>query len=153
MIRIRRFGVVRTATVAAVLYGLGSLIFFAILAVFFLIAGSSLSDVPGTNLPGFAIGAGGAIGILIGGVIFAAIYGVFGWIITAVLCLMYNVVAGMTGGIELQLEASPARSAPATPPAGWTSPAPAASPPAAPPAASPAAPTEPPTEPPAAPSA
>jgi len=141
MIRIRRFGVVRTATVAAVLYGLGSLIFFAIFAVIFLLAGSSLSDIPGTDLPGFAVGAGGAVGILIGGVIFAAIYAVFGWIITAILCLLYNAVAGMTGGIELQLEAPPV--APAPPAPTWSPPA--GSPPVAPPPPSP--PTEPPTSP------
>jgi hypothetical protein len=142
MIRIRRFGVVRTATVAAVLYGLGSLIFFAILAVVFLIAGSSLPDIPGTDMPGFAVGAGGAVGILIGGVIIAALYGVFGWIVTAILCLLYNAVAGMTGGIELQLEAAPV--APAPPAPSWSPPAgspPAASPPASPPTEPPSSPT------------
>ena len=142
MIRIRRFGVVRTATVAAVLYGLGSLIFFAIFAVIFLIFGSSLSNIPGTDVPPFAIGAGGAVGILISGVIFSAIYAVFGWIVTAILCLLYNAVAGMTGGIELQLEAPPV--APALPAATWSPPAgspPAAPPPASPPTAPPTAPT------------
>ena len=40
MIRIRRFGVVRTATALAVLYTVAALIFFGIFAVFILLAGA-----------------------------------------------------------------------------------------------------------------
>jgi hypothetical protein len=79
MTRIRRFGVVKTATVAAVFYALVALIFFGIIAVFVLIAGTSFVHVPGNQIPGGMFGAtAGTMGVLIAGVIFAAIYGVFG---------------------------------------------------------------------------
>ena len=117
MIRIRRFGIARTATVLAVLYALAALIFFAIFAVFVLIAGSSMSDIPGAeNIPGFAPAAG-AVGVLIFGAIAAVFYGLFGWIFTAIFCLLYNWVAGFTGGVEFELKAAPAVTAQAAPPA------------------------------------
>jgi len=153
MTRIRRFGVVKTATVAAVFYAVTSLIFFTIFALIVLIAGTSFTNVPGNQIPGGMFGAtAGAMGVLIAGVILAGVYGVFGWIFTALACLLYNVVAGFTGGIEFQLELAPAP----PPVATWTpaaaappeapvpeAPAPAAPPPAAPP---PAAPSEPPAD-------
>lgn len=140
MTRIRRFGVVKTATVAAVLYFLISLLFFGIVAIFVLIAGTQFINVPSNQIPGGMFGAtAGAMGVLLAGVIFAALYGVLGWIFTAIGCLFYNLVAGFTGGVEFQLELVPPPAAmPAT---TWTPPA--AQPPAAPP---PAAPTEPPAQ-------
>jgi hypothetical protein len=122
MIRIRRFGVVRTATALAVLYTIAALIFFGIFAVFILLAGAQQP-----NLGGFDMGAG-VVGILIGGLVASAIYGLFGWIFTAIFCLLYNWVAGFTGGVELELKAAPVVTAQPLPPA-----APPASPSANPP--------------------
>lgn len=141
MTRIRRFGVVKTATVAAVFYALAGLIFFGITAVFVLIGATAAIDIPSNGFPGGMFGAtAGAMSVLLVGVIFAGLYGVFGWIFTAIACLLYNWVAGFTGGIEFQLEIVP-------PPAAL--PAPTWTPPAAPlpAAAPPAAPTEPPAAP------
>ena len=49
----------------------------------------------------------GVVGILIGGLIASAIYGLFGWIFTAIFCALYNWVAGFTGGVEFELKAAP----------------------------------------------
>ena len=49
----------------------------------------------------------GTMGVLFVGVIVAGIYAVFGWIFTAIACLIYNFIAGFTGGIEFQLEVVP----------------------------------------------
>ena len=49
MIRIRRFGIVRTATALAVLYTVAALIFFGIFAVFILLAGRSSLPSPGST--------------------------------------------------------------------------------------------------------
>ncbi len=131
MIRIRRFGVLRTATVLAVLYALAALIIFAIFALFILLAGTQQPALPG----GFDMGPG-AVGILIAGLILSAFYGLFGWIFTAMFCLLYNWVAGFTGGVEFELKAAPSVTAqtisppPAVPPSP-VSPEPPASPPAA----------------------
>jgi hypothetical protein len=105
MVRIRRFGVVKTATVAAVLYFVVTLIFVALFALIVLAAGSSSFSAPGAQVaPGLSAGAG-AGAILIGGVIIAVIYAIVGWIFTAIACALYNLVAGFTGGIEVELQA------------------------------------------------
>jgi len=137
MVRIRRFGVLRTASVLALLYGLAALIFFAIFAVFVLVVGVQSPNFPG-GMPGFDAGAG-AVGILIFGAIAAAIYGIFGWIFTAIACLLYNWVAGFAGGVEIKLEAVQVLAAPPPPVATAppASPPPASPPPASPPPASP----------------
>ncbi|HET9496822.1 MAG TPA: hypothetical protein VFP83_00630 [Candidatus Limnocylindria bacterium] len=125
MVRIRRFGVLRTASVLALLYGLAALVFFGIFAVFVLVAGVQSPSMPG-GIPGFDAGAG-AVGILIFGAIAAALYGIFGWIFTAIFCLLYNWVAGFAGGVEIKLEAVtlPVPAAPVPPPAGPPAPPPA----------------------------
>ena len=60
-----------------------------------------------------------------------ALYGIFGWIFTAIACLLYNWVAGFAGGVEIRLEAVPV---PTVPPSPVVT-APPAPPPAEPPAA------------------
>jgi hypothetical protein len=101
MYSIRRFGVVRTATIVAVMY----LIVTAVIVVPIVVLGG-IAAVLG--------GQGGAVvvGIAVTGLIIGAIYGVMGWVFTALACLLYNLAAGWVGGIELQLEAV---AAPATP--------------------------------------
>jgi hypothetical protein len=100
MFRIRRFGVVRTANVVALLY----LVVFAILilpfAVFFMATGTT---------PGQA-------GALVGGAVAALVfYVVLGWVFTAIACLIYNFVARFAGGIEVEVE----RVGPGGPSAGY----------------------------------
>lgn len=118
MYRVRRFGVVKTATVVALLYMVIIAIF--IVPVLLLIAafGSAAGSVSNINM-------GGIISI---GLLAIVGYGIFGWIATAIGCLLYNLVAGWTGGIEVQLEAVQTP----TPPPAWT-----ATPPPPPPTPSP----------------
>jgi hypothetical protein len=114
MYRIRRFGIVKTATTVAVLY----MVIVAIFVVPFLV----LAAIAGTGM------ASGDTSFNVGGVLavgLAAIflYGLLGWVITAIACAFYNLVAGWIGGVEIQLEAVvtpppvPAWGPPATPPA------------------------------------
>ena len=84
--RLNRFSVGQTAKVLGVLYGLLGLVFLP----FFLLAAV------------FAPNEGGiSVGLAIA---FPVIYGVCGFIFTAIGCALYNVVAGMVGGIEVQLD-------------------------------------------------
>jgi len=102
MFTIRRFSVVKTATVVALMYVLIVGIFFipfAILAVAI----------------GRGDGAGAGIGILVFALIAALLYGVVGWILTAIACAVYNLAAGWVGGIEVQVD----QVAPPTPPQLW----------------------------------
>ena len=84
--QIRRFGIGQTAKVVAVLYALMGLLFLP----FFLAAAAFAPRETG-------FGTGFALGLPI-------IYGVVGFIFTAIACAIYNFVAGFVGGIEVELE-------------------------------------------------
>jgi len=86
--QIRRFGVGQTAKVVAVLYAIMGLIIVPIFPI-----ASMLSP----NKSQF--GTGFALALLI-------IYGVVGFIFTAIGCALYNFVAGLVGGIEVELDGS-----------------------------------------------
>lgn len=95
MYRIRRFGILKTATVAAIMYVI-------IIAIFF---------VPATLIVGIASTSGGAStvgtnvgGLIIAGLLAALLYGLLGFVVTAVACAVYNLAAGWVGGIEVQVE-------------------------------------------------
>jgi hypothetical protein len=83
--QIRRFGVGQTAKVVGVLYALMGLVFVPIFLM-----GSMFSP----NKPAF--GAGFAL-------LLPILYGVLGFIFTAIACAIYNFVAGLVGGIEVEL--------------------------------------------------
>jgi hypothetical protein len=84
--RLKRFSIVQTAKVLGVLYALMGLIFLP----FFLLA-ALLSP----NQAGFGVGFAILLPIL---------YGAAGFVCTAIGCALYNWVAGMVGGIEVQLD-------------------------------------------------
>ena len=86
MARIDRFGVGQTAKVLGVLYGLMGLVFVP----FFLIAAMFTPSEAGFGL-GLAI-------------MMPVLYGVAGFVFTALACALYNLVAGWVGGIEVELE-------------------------------------------------
>lgn len=86
--RIRRFGVGQTAKVLGVLYGLLGLVFTPF---FFLMSAASPDSFP--------FGFGFAI-------LFPVMYAVMGFIMVALGCALYNLVAGWVGGIEVELETS-----------------------------------------------
>jgi hypothetical protein len=87
--QIRRFGIGQTAKVIGVLYALMGVV---LIPIFLGIAMFSPSQ------RGF--GSGFAIALPI-------IYGVMGFIATAIGCAIYNVVAGWVGGIEVELDGAP----------------------------------------------
>ena len=88
--RIRRFGVGQTAKVLGVLYGLMGVVLIPI----FLIAARFSPDGP-------AFGTGFAVAIPV-------IYGLVGFVFTAIGCLIYNLVAGWVGGVEIEIDETPA---------------------------------------------
>lgn len=85
--RIQRFGIVQTAKVFGVLYGLMGVVLlplFALMAVF----GHSSENPFGL---GFAL-------------TLPLLYGGFGFVFVAIGCWLYNMVASWVGGIEVELE-------------------------------------------------
>ena len=132
MFRIRRFGVMKTATVVAVMYMLIVAIFLVPIALIGLLVAPSQGQSAGAAL----------VGILTLGVVAILGYGLLGWIFTALAVALYNVAAGWVGGIEVQVETV----APPPPMPVWgptttqvpPPPPPAAPPPVAPPPSTPA---------------
>jgi hypothetical protein len=124
MYRIQRFGVVRTATVVAVLYAL----IFGIILVPLVLLGAlvgATSDQP------FLGGVGLLVGLIV--VLFvAAFYAAVGWVFTALACLLYNLAARWVGGIEVAVQVVPPPPMPMVPSTGWGAPSPPPSPPSAP---------------------
>jgi hypothetical protein len=115
---IKRFGVFSAAKIyAVVMAGIGLVIGIP-LGLLMIIFGAAMMSVSGRGSA-----AGGGVGIGIG--LFYMIglpimYGVLGFIIGAIGAAIYNLAAGMLGGVELELEN--AESSYATPPAPqWNS--------------------------------
>jgi hypothetical protein len=87
--RVTRFSIGQTAKVVGLLYG----VLGVILLPFFLIAA-----VLGPEEGSFGVGFALALPVL---------YGVAGFIFTAIGCALYNWLAGMVGGVEFELDTSP----------------------------------------------
>ncbi|HET6318855.1 MAG TPA: hypothetical protein VFG86_20560 [Chloroflexota bacterium] len=90
--RIRRFSVVQTANLAAIVY----LVLFAIFLVPIGLIG---------GIAGGAVGGGNYSAIFL--IFVPILYAIFGWIFVALACLLYNLVAGWVGGVEFTLEDAP----------------------------------------------
>jgi len=90
MKRIKRFGVIQTAKVAALIY-------FIVFAIFCIPIGLISNAIGQELFPEMAIG-----GTFL--VIVPFLYAVFAFIVTAISCWIYNLIASWIGGIEVQLE-------------------------------------------------
>ena len=84
--RLSRFTIGQTAKVLGLLYGLMGLIFLPFILIAAMVS-------PNEN--GFGVGVALALPIL---------YGVFGFVFTAIGCALYTWVAGKVGGIEVSLD-------------------------------------------------
>ncbi len=97
MFRIRRFGVVRTANLAAILYLLVTLIIILPFVVILAAAGPmEFTDQFGRTA---SVNFSPVLLLLL-----PLLYAVIGWIVTALFCLLYNLAAAITGGVEIQLD-------------------------------------------------
>jgi hypothetical protein len=94
MVRIRRFGVIRTATAVAAIY----FILVAIIAIPFAII---VSTTPMTYTDQFGRTFRFELSPLLA-LFLPFIYAGIGWVFTALACLIYNLAARFTGGIEFE---------------------------------------------------
>ena len=93
MYRIRRFGVMKTATVVAIMYMIIVGVFAIPFALLALVAAPSQGS-----------GFGGAGSIVIFALIAIVVYGLIGWVFTAIAVAVYNLAARWVGGIEVEIE-------------------------------------------------
>jgi hypothetical protein len=112
MVRIRRFGVIRTSNVAAVIY-------FILTAIFVIPFTLLAAATPMT----FTDRLGRTVSFELPWVLLLFVpflYAGIGWLFTALACLIYNLAARWTGGVEFEAIAvapsPPPPAQPATPP-------------------------------------
>lgn len=95
--RVTRIGVLSAAKMYAVLMGFFGLIFGAILALVSLLgAGVAATSDDGASALAFGLGIGAVIALPI-------MYGLLGFISGLIGAWIYNVVAGLVGGLEIEL--------------------------------------------------
>jgi len=101
MQKIRRVGVLSLGTMLAAIYAALGIV----LLPFFLIAGifGALADQAG----GGAEAAGAGIVMVLVAIFLPIFYGVFGFISGIIVAAIYNLIAGWTGGIEVELSTPP----------------------------------------------
>lgn len=97
--RIRRIGVLKAATIGGIAYAAMSLLFVPLM-LFFIVASRSMA-------PEVAYGGGdwlmGPAFLLLA----PLIYGILGFITAAIATAVYNLIAMMVGGLEIELEPVP----------------------------------------------
>lgn len=89
---IRRVGPLSCAKVAGLLYLIIGFIFGAFVSLFAL--GGMLASRTDSSLPGMLFGAGAIV-------ILPICYAAFGFIMTLIMTALFNVIVGITGGIEV----------------------------------------------------
>ncbi len=94
MKRVKRFGVYQTSKVGAITMFCISLI----IILPFALLGRLIGGMSGNHFPGFPFGGGFFL------IVLPFIYGILGFIMTAISCLIYNMISKWTGGIELEFE-------------------------------------------------
>lgn len=108
MVEVRRIGVLSLALMSGLLYTALGLIFGILFAciTLFGVAGLAASM---EDLTGFG---GGIVISLLYAVCFPIMYGVIGFIAGAILGLLYNVIAGIAGGVKIELQSTDVAKAP-----------------------------------------
>lgn len=92
--RIRRIGVLKAAIIGGIAYAIMSLVFVPVFLLMIFVSGPMMNDMGGPERmigPAFMLLA-------------PLIYGVLGFIGTAIAALVYNLIAMMVGGLEIELE-------------------------------------------------
>jgi hypothetical protein len=116
---IKRFGVISVAKIYGLLTFIVGLIIGVIYGLFFIIFGAAMSAFA----PGGRDAAAGGIGSVVVGIVMMIaipiLYGLLGFISGAIGALIYNITAGVIGGIKFELEGVQQEYAPPPPPHQW----------------------------------
>ena len=101
MQRVRRFGVIQTSNMAAMMYFVLAILF---LLPFFFFASliPDMSNEMGAEAAGFDTSFSVFSGIFL--FFIPPIYAAIGWVTTAIMCWFYNLIAGFVGGIAIDLQ-------------------------------------------------
>lgn len=115
---VKRIGVLSLAKVQSVVLAAMGLVIGLIYGLFFIIFGAMMMST-GTKGSG-AAAAGGLVGGLAMIVFIPIFYAVIGFVFGALSAFIYNLAAGVIGGLELELESTDAGFQTPPPPGPWT---------------------------------
>lgn len=101
---IKRLGPLSVAKIAGVLYGIIGLLAGCIFALIALVGGA-VSERPGGSVFGALFGVGAIVFLPI-------VYGGLGFLMSLLMSAVYNGVAALVGGIEIQVEPGPGEAQP-----------------------------------------
>jgi len=116
---IKRFGVMSVAKVYGLLTFIFGLIFGVIYGLFLILFGAAMTAASSEGIPAAVSGVSTVViglGVMIGLPVF---YGILGFVMGAIAALVYNILAGMVGGIKFELEGVQQEYAPPSPPHQW----------------------------------
>jgi hypothetical protein len=115
---IKRFGVFSVAKIQALVGFVIGLIIGVLYGVGFMVLGAAISGLGGRD------GAAGGVPSIVMGVVFMIafpiLYTVISFIGGAIAAFVYNIAAGMIGGVKFELEGVNPEYAPPPPPQQWT---------------------------------
>lgn len=94
--RIRRIGVLKAAVIGGIAYAVMALVFVPFMLFMVFVSGPMMNEMGGTGADWMMAPAFMLLGPLI--------YGVLGFIGTAIAAAVYNLIAMMVGGLEIELE-------------------------------------------------
>lgn len=118
---IKRFSVFSVAKMQALLMFVIGLIIGVIYGLVFMVFGAAISALAPQGEGQAMSGVGSIIGGLIIMIAFPIFYGVLGFIGGAIGALIYNIAAGVVGGIKFELESTTPAYAPPPAPQQWGS--------------------------------
>ena len=116
---VRRVGVLSLAKMQGLLMFVMGLIIGVIYGLFFMLFGAAMSSLAPR---GESQAMGGVSSIVIGLILMIAVpifYGIIGFVGGAIGGFIYNIAAGIVGGIKLDLEGAQMQYAPPPPPQQW----------------------------------
>ena len=116
---VRRIGVLSLAKIQGLLMFVIGLIIGVIYGLFFMLFGAAMSSMTRGDNPMM----GGISSIVAGVVIMITVpifYGILGFVGGAISGFIYNIAAGVVGGIKLELESTGAEYIPPMPPQQWS---------------------------------
>ena len=116
---VRRVGVLSLAKMQALLMFVIGLIIGVIYGLIFMIFGAAIMAMAPRAQEGTAGGISTVVMGLVIMIAFPIFYGILGFVFGAIGGLIYNIAAGVVGGIKLDLEATTPQYAPPPPPQQW----------------------------------
>ena len=120
---IRRFSVFSVAKMQGLLMFVIGLLIGVIYGLFFMIFGAAMSALLPQNENQAMGGIGSVVGGLVIMIVSPVLYGILGFVGGAIGALVYNLAAGIVGGIRFDLEGVAPGYAPPPPPQQWRAPA------------------------------